>query len=196
MGYPILTHIAIGLNEFKFALFLLVIIAGSFLLTRAKQPGKNSNFFFELTLWVGMIVLAVCIIFIDATRVTLYLPPILLISFFTINFAKSLLPGQEPLITKIARVIFQDDDPQSNAYTRRVTWLWTGFLVIILIQTIGLSIFASIETWSLFTNVLNYLFMSLLFVIEYIYRQIRFGYRHSIFYYLQGLSRFSLKQIL
>jgi uncharacterized membrane protein len=195
MGYPILTHLAIAQNKFELALFLLVIIAGLLLLTRSKQTGENTNIFFELTLWMGMTIFAVCIILVDATRVTLYLPPILLISFFTINFAKSLLPGQEPLITKIARVIFQEDGPEMVVYNRRVTWLWTGFLGFLLIQTIGLSLFSSIELWSLFTNVLNYLFMGLLFIIEYIYRQFRFGYRHSIFYYLRGLSKFPLKQL-
>jgi len=195
MGYPILTHVAIGQNEFELALLLLGIIAGLSLITRSKLPGKNPSIFFEMTLWIGMAIFAVCIILVDATRVTLYLPPILIISFFIIYFAKSLLPGQEPLITKIARVIFQEDGPEMIVYNRRVTWLWTCFLGILLIQTISLSLFASIELWSLFTNVLNYLFMGLLFIIEYIYRQFRFGYRHSIFYYLRGLAQFPLKQL-
>ncbi len=195
MGYPILTHLAIGQNKSELALLLLVIIAGLFLFTRSEQTRKNSNIFFELTLWIGMVIFAVCIIFVDATRIALYLPPILIISFFTINFSKSLLPGQEPLITKIARVIFQENGPKMVVYNRRVTCLWAGFLGILLIQTICLSLFAPIELWSLFTNVLNYLFMGLLFIIEYIYRQFRFGYRHSIFYYLRGLAQFPLKQL-
>jgi uncharacterized membrane protein len=194
LGYPILTHVAIGQNQFELALLLLGIIAGLPLVSRSKQPGKNSSIFFELTLWTGMVIFAVCIILIDATRVALYLPPILLLSFFTLCFAKTLLPGKEALLTKIARVIFQDDDPRITAYSRRVTWVWAVFLGILLVQTIALSLFAPIEVWSLFTNILNYLFMSLLFIIEYIYRQIRFGYRYSIFYYLRGLSQFPLKQ--
>jgi uncharacterized membrane protein len=195
LGYPLLTHIAIWQNKLELALLILGIIAGLFLISRSKQPNKNSAVLFEFALWTGLIIISVCIVQIGATKVTLYLPPILLISFFLINFGKTLLPGKEPLITKIARVVFQDDGPETAAYTRRVTWLWTCFLGIILVQTIGLSLFAPIEIWSLFTNVLNYLFMCLLFIIEYIYRQVRFGYRHSLFYYLRGLSRFPLKQL-
>jgi uncharacterized membrane protein len=194
LAYPILTHIAIGQNQFKLALFLLGIIAGLSLISRSKQQESYSNAYFQSALWIGMILFAACILVLDATRVTLYLPPILVISFITLNFARTLLPGEEPLITKIARVIFKDDGPEISAYTRRVTWLWTGFLSTILIQTILLSLFASIETWSLFTNVINYCFMGLLFIIEYIYRQIRFGYRHSIFYYLRGLAQFPVNQ--
>ena len=36
----------------------------------------------------------------------------------------------------------------------------------------------------------------LLFIIEYIYSQLRFGNPHNIFYYLRGLSQVSLKQFL
>ncbi len=193
IGYPIATHVAIAQNQLELALLLLGSIAGLNLISRSKQPEGNLNIFFELALWTGLAILIICIILIDATRVTLYLPPILLLSFFIVYFAKTLLPGKEPLVTKIARIIFQDDGPEIAAYTRQVTWMWTCFLVILLVQTIGLSLFAPIELWSLFANILNYLFMSLLFIIEYVYRQIRFGYRYSIFYYLRGLSQFPLK---
>lgn len=195
IGYPIVTHVAIGKNQFELALLLLGSMAGLSLFSRSKQSVDNSNIFFELALWAGLICLIVCIILIDATRVTLYLPPILLLSFCTFYFAKTLLPGNEPVITKIARVVFQEEGPEIADYTRKVTRLWTVFLAILLVQTIGLSLFAPIELWSLFTNVLNYLFMSLLFITEYIYRQFRFGYQHSIFYYLRGLSKFPLKQL-
>ena len=157
---------------------------------------QKPNFFFDLALWIGLIIFAVYIIFVDAIYVALYLPPVLILSFFILNFSKSLLPGQEALLTKIARVIFHDDGPETAIYTSQVTWLWTCFLILILVETIAISLFAPIEVWSLFTNVLNYLFMCLLFIIEYIYRQVRFGYRYNIFYYLRGLSQVSLKQFL
>lgn len=195
IAYPIITHIAISQNQYELAFLLLGIIAGLSVITRSKQPGKSSFMFFDFVILVGLIVLATCIVFIDVTRITLYLPPLLVISFITFIFIRSLVPGQEPLITRIARVIFQDDDPKMAVYTRQVTWLWACFLIIIFVQTIALTLFASMETWSLFTNVLNYVFMCILFILEYIYRQIRFGYRYSIFYYLRGLLKFPLKQI-
>ncbi len=193
-SYPVLTHIAISQNQFKFALLNLGVIAGLSVLSVSKQKEKKSDFSFNLALWIALLVFAVLIIFVDTARFALYLPPILILSFFIINFAKSLLPGQEALLTKLARVVFKDDGPEAAIYTRKVTLLWTCFLSVLLIQTIALSFFAPIEVWSLFTNVLNYLFMALLFILEYIYRQVRFGYRYTILYYLRGLSRVSLKQ--
>ncbi len=195
ISYPVLTHIAISQNQFELAFLLLGIIAGLSVITRTRQPGKSFFMFYDFVLLIGLIILGACIVFVDVTRVTLYLPPLLIISFITFIFTKSLMPGQEPLITRIARVIFQDDNPEMTVYTRQVTWLWACFLIIIFVETIALTFFASMETWSLFTNVLNYVFMGILFILEYIYRQMRFGYRHSIFYYLRGLAQFPLKQI-
>jgi uncharacterized membrane protein len=194
ISYPVLTHIAISQNQFKFALLNLGVLAGLSILSVSKQKEKKTDFFFNLALWVALLVFVALIIFVDTARFALYLPPILILSFFIINFAKSLLPGQEALLTKLARVVFKDDGPEAATYTRKVTLLWTCFLSFLLIQTIALSFFAPIEVWSLFTNVLNYLFMALLFIMEYIYRQVRFGYKYTILYYLRGLSRVSLKQ--
>ena len=82
LSYPILTHIAISQNEFKLALLMLGIIAGLFILNRSKQPEKTPNFFFDLALWIGLIIFAIYIIFVDAIYVALYLPPVLILSFF------------------------------------------------------------------------------------------------------------------
>ena len=194
LAYPIITHIAISQHEFELALLILGAIAGVSILGKSKPADSRSIFLFNLVLWMGLFIFVVFIFFVDTVRVALYFPPILILSFFIINFARSLLPGQEALLTKIARVVFHDDSPESNIYTRQVTWVWTCFLILLLLQTVALSLFASIEIWSLFTNVLNYVFMCVLFIAEYIYRQVRFGYRYNIFYYLRGLSRVSLKQ--
>ncbi len=194
LSYPVLTHIAISQHEFELALLILGTIAGLSILSRSRLEGNRSNYIFDFILWAGLFVFAVFIFFTDLTRVALYFPPIFILSFFVINFGKSLLPGQEALLTKIARIVFHDDSPESIIYTRQVTWVWTCFLTLLLIQTVALSLLASLEVWSLFTNILNYVFIGILFIAEYIYRQVRFGYRYNIFYYLRGLSQASLKQ--
>lgn len=42
------------------------------------------------------------------------------------------------------------------------------------IESLILALFSSLAVWSLFTNILNYLFIAALFVIEYGYRRLRF----------------------
>ncbi len=105
----------------------------------------------------------------------LFLPPPAISLFFCLLFGKTLLPGNEPLVTRIARFERGELSPELIAYTRRLTWVWTGFLLIVTLESILLALFTSVETWSLFANMLNYAFIGALFVAEYIYRINRFG---------------------
>jgi uncharacterized membrane protein len=105
----------------------------------------------------------------------LFLPPVAISLFFCVAFGKTLLPGQQPLVTRIARLEREELSPELSAYTRRVTWVWTGFLLIVTLESLLLAIYASVEVWSLFANMLNYIFIATLFVAEYVYRINRFG---------------------
>src|SRR5690348_17625820 len=42
-------------------------------------------------------------------------------------FGLSLRPGQEPLVSRLARRVEPCPTPELMAYTRAVTWLWAGF---------------------------------------------------------------------
>jgi uncharacterized membrane protein len=196
LSYPILTHIAISQGYFKLALSMFGIIAGLFLLRRNKQEEIKTTFCFDLALWAGLIMSFFYITLADTVYFALYMPPVLILFFFVFIFSRSLFPEREAILTKVARIVFHDDNPETAVYTRQVTWVWTCFFILLLTQTILLSLFAPIEVWSLFTNVLNYLFMCILFIVEYIYRQVRFGYSHNIFYYIKGLSKVSFRQFL
>ena len=193
--YPIMTHIAIVQDHIEIALLFLGLVTGIFFLN---QLDHSENFWKNWTALVpgiGLIVLAIGIVFIDSARLVLYLPPIFILVFFLVNFAKTLLPGREALITKISRIVFQDDTPGIVPYTRQLTWVWTCSLAILLIETVALSIFAPIEVWSLFTNILNYVFVLLLFVLEFIYRIYRFGSRYSVLYCLKKLTQLPINQL-
>jgi uncharacterized membrane protein len=105
----------------------------------------------------------------------LFLPPPAISLFFCLLFAKTLLPGSEPLVTRIARLERGELSLELIAYTRRVTWVWAGFLLLVTLESILLATYTSVETWSLFANMLNYVFIGALFAAEYIYRINRFG---------------------
>src|SRR6478752_7530551 len=45
-------------------------------------------------------------------------------------FGRTLRPGQEPFITRIARVSDPDLAPELRRYTRRLTALWSGYFVL------------------------------------------------------------------
>ncbi len=100
----------------------------------------------------------------------IYLPPIIMIVLISYPFIRSVMPGKTPLITRFYQLTEKEDDPHKMAYTKKVTWVWVVFIVLLLINTLFLTFFASLETWSLFTNFINYLLMLGLFIAEWLFR--------------------------
>jgi uncharacterized membrane protein len=110
-----------------------------------------------------------------------FLPPILIYVFLCWAFGRTRAPGREPLVTRIARLVRDGELPQPLVvHTRRVTWLWTVALALLAAVSAGLARFAEPATWSFFTNVLSYALLAGLFVLEYLYRVVRYpAIRHD-----------------
>jgi uncharacterized membrane protein len=56
------------------------------------------------------------------------------------------------------------------AYTRRVTQVWCGFFVVNGLLALGTALWASEALWSLYTGVIAYVLMGVLFGVEYLVR--------------------------
>jgi len=106
----------------------------------------------------------------DNWKYLLYLMPVTINTALGIFFGRTLLPGKTPLITGFSIRMRGKLEPGVAGYTRRVTQLWTAFFILLAVESLMLALFAPVEVWSLFTNILNYLFAGLLFVGEYHYR--------------------------
>ena len=89
-------------------------------------------------------------------------------------FGRTLARGREPLITGFARRVHGSLPPHIESYTRRVTLAWCLFFAAQVVVSALLFAAASLETWSLFVNVLSFPLIVLLFVAEYVYRLARF----------------------
>jgi len=161
--YPFAIHTAILRGHTVVA--LLILLALPVLLTCRSTAGR---------LIAGLAVSATVILLAagidDCERFLLYLIPILINSVLAGIFGRTLLAGKTPLITRFSILLRGKVEPGVPAYTRRVTQLWTLFFVLLALESLLLALFASIETWSLFTNILNYLFAVLLFTGEYFFR--------------------------
>jgi uncharacterized membrane protein len=95
-------------------------------------------------------------------------------------FSRTLRPGEEALITSVARRFHGPIPPWMESYTRRLTAAWCLFFAAQLLGSAGLLAFASFETWSLFVNVLNLPLVAGMFALDYLYRKLRFrGYPHA-----------------
>lgn len=88
-------------------------------------------------------------------------------------FGHTLLHGNEPLITRLARRVHGVLQPELETYTRHLTVAWCGFFAAQLAISALLCEFASPGSWSLFINLLNFPLLALMFAGEYLYRIVR-----------------------
>jgi uncharacterized membrane protein len=89
-------------------------------------------------------------------------------------FGRTLLAGREALITRLARRVHGVLPPEMERYTRRLTFVWCLFFAGQVAISALLYKFASLDTWSLFINLLNLPLLALMFAVDYVYRVIRF----------------------
>ncbi|MFO7594112.1 MAG: hypothetical protein R6X15_08735 [Pseudomonadota bacterium] len=100
-----------------------------------------------------------------------YAPPVLFTLLLLFLFARTLLPGREPLISRVAWLLHENPSTQLLRYTHRVTVAWVFFFALILLEVVLLGMFASRELWSLFTNFYNYLLIMLFLLTEFYLRR-------------------------
>jgi len=95
-------------------------------------------------------------------------------------FGRTLQPGREALITAVARRFHGSLPAYMELYTRRLTGAWCVFFAAQLGLSALLFAFASLETWSLFVNVLNLPLLAAMFAGDYLFRVLRYrGYPHA-----------------
>jgi uncharacterized membrane protein len=116
-----------------------------------------------------------------APQILLFAPPVIINAALAALFGASLRSGREPVISVFARLEQGGHLPPDLArHARSVTWLWTLLLAAMAALAIALAISTPLETWSMFTNVVNYALIAALFIGEYLYRRLRFRhYRHA-----------------
>jgi uncharacterized membrane protein len=144
--------------------FLLLLLPFLLLVLRNGTARLAVGLLFLLALYLGLDVI------IEQGPPLFYLPPILINLMLAILFGRTLRPGQTPLITQYSILIRGKLEPQVVSYTRRVTQLWTLFFIFMATQSLLLALFAPVEIWSLFVNLLNYIFTIMLFVGEFLFR--------------------------
>ena len=89
-------------------------------------------------------------------------------------FGRTLKGGREPLITGFARRVHGTLPADIELYTRRITLAWCVFFAAQVLVSALLFALASLETWSVFVNLLSGPLVVLMFAGEYLYRIVRF----------------------
>lgn len=95
-------------------------------------------------------------------------------------FGQTLIAPRTPLITQFAQTIHGHLPEEVVRYTRGVTLAWTVFFLAQIVVSLLIFHFFSLETWSLFANVLNWPLVILMFMAEYFCRRIvNPGFQHA-----------------
>lgn len=91
-------------------------------------------------------------------------------SSLLLTFALTLRPGNDPLITAMARKLHGLITPELEAYTRSVTIAWCCFFAAQLMTSMTLFMFAPLVDWSFFVNILDMPLILVMYAAEYMVR--------------------------
>ena len=168
VAYPPVTHYALSHGAISLALGMLACLALYVLISLLPA---NPFKWLLLAILPGLLLLPPMDL-----HWLLYLPPILINLALCWLFGRTLKSGGRPMISRFAELEHGQLMPDLATYTRWLTWIWTGFFLVMALVSFLLAAFASENAWAMFTNVINYLLVATLFAAEYVYRLVR--YRH------------------
>lgn len=172
-AFPATSHLAALTGDVRWAAFGLALLAWSALAAH-RRPAQSAL----LALLFSGLALALSMLWPAAV---LFAPPLAIYLALAATFAATLRPGDEPLVSRFARIERGAElPPELTRYTRALTGLWVLFFVAMASVSFALALAGPRELWSLFTNLLSYVLLALFFVCEYLYRRIRFRHlRHA-----------------
>ena len=124
--------------------------------------------------FAGAAIAAACLYWSDSVFFLAYSPPLFAFAFMAWFFHRTLGPGVEPLITRVARREHPDLTAEMAQFTRTLTWAWSLCFVFLFLAALSLAPLLPLATWSRWVLVLGYAVPAALFLGEYVYRHRRF----------------------
>lgn len=162
LAYPFIVYVGMGhLSPRLFALLL-----GALWLARALSPRQTP---LSRTLSVAALAFCLVLALADSSALLLGYPVLINLALLAL-FAGSLCSGM-PIIERLARLQEPQLPPAAVRYTRKVTWVWVGFFSVNAAIATGLALWAPLTWWTLYTGLIAYLLMGLLFAGEWLVRQ-------------------------
>ncbi|GGJ99000.1 hypothetical protein [Pseudomonas matsuisoli] len=162
IAYPFAVYF--GLQHLSPRVF--AVLLGALWLLRAISPGPRA-----LQRWMTVPVLAFCLLLgvADHEDLLRWYPVLVNLMLLTL-FGSSLKIGM-PVVERMARLREPALPAHAVRYTRRVTEVWVLFFIANLGITIGLTLWAPLAWWTLYTGLIAYLLMGALFLAEWLIRQ-------------------------
>lgn len=171
--YPILVHVFVVQETPRAALAVLIVVSATLLLLHVALRRQGGSPFWILL--YGLLALAGLLSLVGGRVLALFLPQVIINLSLALMFGSTLRTGRTPLIERFMRRQYGDAmHPVLVSYARRLTWIWTLFLVAMALISVGLALFGTLKAWSLFTNIVNYLLVAILFVAQFIYARLHY----------------------
>lgn len=186
LGYPLLAHLGVSMAEPRLQWLAIVWL----LAVSVWRPLTHGRAWAWGVLIAGALA-AWPLTFAGGGLYALYLPPVLIPAALLVLFSHSLRRDCVPLVSRIATVMRGGELPEElRTYTRHVTQAWCVLFVLLGASAIAFAIWAQPHVWSLMTNVVHYLVIGAAFVLEFLYRRIRYRrYEHDgLLQYLRRLA--------
>ena len=171
--WPFLIWLGLVHNSLHWLLPLMALL----LLLRLRQPRRQTGLLQVVTKIVAVVGIVLCVSsFLLKTYQLLLFYPVVVNAVMLAVFGGS-LRSTMPIVERLARLQEPDLPEKGVRYTRRVTQIWCGFFIINGGIALGTALWASEAVWSLYTGVIAYILMALLFGGEYLVR-LRFKRLH------------------
>jgi uncharacterized membrane protein len=184
LGYPLLAHLAVVFHDLRLQWLALAWLLGISIAGALRQRRAWA----WITLLAGAALLYWLVVAGNGLH-ALYVPPALIPAALFLLFARSLRPGETPLVTRIARHMHGGTLPEPLVpYTRHVTQLWCVVCAALFLSAVLLALFATPRLWSLMTNLVHYLVLGAVFVLEFAYRRWKYA-EHENFGVVQYFKR-------
>jgi len=194
LTYPLALHLGIYFGHIDLAVFYLAILLTLPFLSALFKRTRPASW----QIMAAGFALIVLILAAGNEQLIVKLVPLTVNGVLLWFFASTLFNGRIPLITRFASLMRQDMPPAVLVYTRRATIAWSAYFLSMFILSLLLALYAPIELWSFFSNVLSYVLLVLMFLAEFTVRRLvvheHMDYSFSEF--LQRLRRVDFRSVL
>jgi uncharacterized membrane protein len=170
LGYPFLIYVGLQVAEPRFV--SLVLLAA--ILLRATLSSRRKLATYAWALRFPLFALAAATLaslWVNEARMLLLTPALV---SFALLLAFGLSLRGKSVVEEIAQAQTGPLDPSQVAYCRAVTRVWCAFFLLNGLLAAFLALTGMLFEWTLYTGLISYLLMGVVFACEFIYRHWRF----------------------
>lgn len=171
LAYPFALYVGVtrwGSRGVGFVALALVVPRAVVTLLRARREDALAALRIPLTIGA----LAGLSALVDDARFLLAMPVLVNVGLL-VNFAAS-LRGDTPIVERFARMQVSALSDAERAWCRHVTVAWCVFFALNAAVAAALALAAPLVWWALYTGVVAYALVGVMFTVEYVLRSYRF----------------------